>query len=239
MDRPPRLILVTLVVVAVVSASCGGEDLPTVETPQTGETPPMEPVRSGAPSANAGQMPAELEATDQPLRPGTYTRSGFEPALTIELDEGWRAIQLFDGFFDVQRDETIGTPDVIAVQFARPTGVFGADGITEPADAAEAAELLAANLAFGTVESSASRIGGMAGHQVTVENAGTAHAQVLVVPPGPLGIDPGRRLWVAFFDTHDGLLAIMVGGSAGEWHAALDAAEPVLESLELWTPTSD
>ena len=36
---------------------------------------------------------------------------------------------------------------------------------------------------------------------------------VMVVPPGPLGIDPGRRLWVAFLDTPDGLLAVMVGGS--------------------------
>jgi hypothetical protein len=135
----------------------------------------------------------------------------------------------------VQRDDTTGTPDVIAVQFARPTGVFGPDGLSEPADAAEAAELLAANGALETVESSASRIGGMSGHQVTVENAGEAHAQVLAVPPGPLGIDPGRRLWVAFFDTDDGLLAIMVGGSVAEWQAALDAAEPVLESVEVWT----
>jgi microcompartment protein CcmL/EutN len=40
---------------------------------------------------------------------------------------------------------------------------------------------------------------------------------------------------VAFFDTDDGLLAIMVGGSVAEWQAALDAAEPVLESVEVWT----
>jgi microcompartment protein CcmL/EutN len=53
------------------------------------------------------------------------------------------------------------------------------------------------------------------------------------VPPGPLGIDPGRRLWVAFLDTPDGLLAVMVGGSVAEWQAALDAAEPVLESVRI------
>jgi hypothetical protein len=59
------------------------------------------------------------------------------------------------------------------------------------------------------------------------------HASVLEVPPGALGIDPGRRLWIAFFDTDAGLLAIMVGGSVAEWQAALEAAEPVLESLEI------
>jgi hypothetical protein len=66
-----------------------------------------------------------------------------------------------------------------------------------------------------------------------VENAGEAHARVLEVPPGPLGIDPGRRLWVAFFDTDDGLLAIMIGGSFAEWQSALAAAEPVLESIRI------
>ena len=55
----------------------------------------------------------------------------------------------------------------------------------------------------------------------------------MVVPPGPLGIDPGRRLWVAFLDTPDGLMAVMVGGSAAEWHEAMDVAEPVLESIQI------
>ena len=51
-------------------------------------------------------------------------------------------------------------------------------------------------------------------------------------PPGALRIDPGR-LWMAFFDTPDGLLAIMVGGSVATWDEALGAAEPVLESVRI------
>ena len=53
------------------------------------------------------------------------------------------------------------------------------------------------------------------------------------VPPGALGIDPGRRLWIAFFDTDEGLLAIMVGGSVAKWDDALGAAEPVLETVRI------
>ena len=53
------------------------------------------------------------------------------------------------------------------------------------------------------------------------------------VPPGALGIDPRRRLWIAFFDAHDGLLAIMVGGSVARWDEALAVAEPVLESVRI------
>ena len=50
---------------------------------------------------------------------------------------------------------------------------------------------------------------------------------------GELGIDPGRRLWVGFYDTEAGLLAVMIGGSMERWDDALDAAEPVLESVRI------
>ena len=92
-------------------------------------------------------------------------------------------------------------------------------------------EIVAGNDALEVVETSASSIGGLDGSQITVENSGAAHASVLQVPPGPLGIDPGRRLWIAFFDTDAGVLAIMVGGSTERWDDALSAAEPVLESV--------
>jgi hypothetical protein len=172
---------------------------------------------------------ADLIDTGQPLEAGRYTRTGFEPRIELELDGSWQAVQLFDGFFDVQQD--VGTPDVIAVQFARPSRIDGADGAVEPADAADAVELVSANPDLTVVESSESRIGGLSGHQVTVGNEGTAHARILLVPPGPLGIDPGRRLWMAFFDTDAGLLAVMVGGSTARWDETLAAAEPVLESV--------
>jgi hypothetical protein len=187
------------------------------------------PSPSAAASASAEVDVADLIDTGQALEAGRYTRSGFEPRIELELDGTWQAVQLFDGFFDVQQD--VGSPDVIAVQFAKPTGVDGADGADEPADAAEAVELVRANPDLVVIESSDSRIGGLSGHQVTVANESTAHARILLVPPGPLGIDPGRRLWIAFFDTDSGLLAIIVGGSTERWDETLAAAEPVLESV--------
>jgi hypothetical protein len=110
------------------------------------------------------------------------------------------------------------------VQFARPTDL---------ADAAAAAAAMETADGLTVVETSESRMDGLVGRQVTVENTGDAHATVLDVPPGPLGIDPGRRLWIAFFDTDAGLLAIMVGGSIERWDEALLAAEPVLESVTI------
>lgn len=82
------------------------------------------------------QLITELVDTGQPLEAGQYTRTGFEPRIELELDGSWQAVQLFDGFFDVQQD--VGSPDVIAVQFAKPARIDGADGAAEPADGLEA-----------------------------------------------------------------------------------------------------
>ena len=173
----------------------------------------------------------ELAATGEPLQAGRYTRAGFTPQITLELDGSWEAVQLLEGFFDVQQD--VGSPDAIAVQSARVLGVFGADDAVEPTSAEDAIEILRVNPHLEVVETSTSRMGGLDGSQVTVENVGPTHSHVLHVGPGGLGIDPGRRLWIAFFDTPEGLLAIMVGGSIERWDEALAAAEPVLESVRI------
>ena len=222
---PPRLQHIAVVALAVLATVSGCS----VTDPSAGEEiPTMSPSASTTP----GPEVAELTATGEPLAAGRYTRAGFVPTITLDLDRSWQAVQLAGGFFDVQQE--VGSPDVIAVQFARPIGIFGAGSSNEPAPSAdEAVEVLGANPGLSVIESSESRIGGLTGSQVTVENAGDAHAHVMQVPPGALGIDPGRRLWIAFFDTPDGLLAIMIGGSVASWDDALAAAEPVLESVRI------
>ena len=134
------------------------------------------------------------------------------------------------GFFDVQQQK--GTPDVIAVQFGQVDAIVGADGAAvEPASLEDAIGAIKQNPGIQTDAESESRLGGQTGVVIEVENTGAAHAPILDVPPGRLGIDPGRRLWIAMFDTTDGLLAVMVGGSITDWDHALTVAEPVLESI--------
>ena len=225
-----RIPAVAGVVLMLVNAGCA-ENGPS-EAPVDPTTPSSSPLaQSLAASGSAAAGASELEESATPLPPGRYTHAGFAPSITIGLGEGWRAVQLFDGFFDVQQQ--VGSPHVIAVQFANVEGVHDADG-TEPIDDPGAAvEALRSSPGLTVVESSQSSIGGLTGEQVTVENSGSEHASVMDVPPGPLGIDPGRRLWIAFFDTDAGLLAIMVGGSVERWDEALATAEPVLESVEI------
>jgi hypothetical protein len=187
---------------------------------------------SASPSPSAPET-MELTITAGPLPPGTYARSAFEPPITLELDEGWRAVQQLNGFFDVQRE--VGTPDVIAVQFARPERIWSAS-ITEAVavtTAQEAADALAANDRLAINDTSESQLGGLTGTVVDVENGGDGHEHIMELAAGELGIDPGRRLWVGFYDTDAGLLAVMIGGSVARWDDALAAAEPVLESVRI------
>ncbi len=202
-----------------------------------------------APSAAPGSPPPESAATTQPSRPGVselppaatvlaagrYTRSGFEPRITFEVDRAeWQTGQLLEGFFDIQRGA--GTPDVVAIQFSRPDGAYGAGGSVAPvASVAQAVAAIEANPGLQVLGTNESRMSGLTGVVVEVENptSSGAHVEILRLPPGPLGIDPGRRLWMASFDTPDGLLSILVGGSVATWDAALLAAEPVLETITI------
>lgn len=199
---------------------------------------PSEAQPSLTASASAeGSVPdvTELERTGEALAPGRYTRAAFAPRITFAIAAGgWYAEQLHLGFFDVQQD--VGSPHVIAVQFAKPSEIFGERGTSVVAhDAEGAAAAVRGNPGLTVIGDSAALMDGHAGIVVEVEHAGASATNVgiMAVPPGPLSIAPERRLWIAFFDTDDGLLAVMVGGSVERWDEALAAAEPILETVTI------
>src|SRR5687768_11911294 len=125
MRRVPALVVVAATVVLAACGSNTPSEQP-VDPNQSSSTAPAESVTPSA-AASAGVTP--LEASSTPLPPGRYTREGFAPPITLELDEGWRPVQLFDGFFDVQQD--VGSPHVIAIQFANVRGVRGSNEWSE------------------------------------------------------------------------------------------------------------
>ena len=188
-----------------------------------------------APSA-AGAL-RELTASPVPLPPGTYTRAAFRPAVTLELNAGWTSVNRFDDFFDVEQD--VGSPDVIAVQVARPRGMIGGSGFQSVGIPREVREVLSQNPGLTLGASSDSRIGGLEGQVFEVENRSGQHVGVMQLGPGTLGIDPGRKLRIACLTTPDGLVAVMVGGSLAKWEEALAAAEPILESIRFPGRASD
>lgn len=199
-------------------------------TEQPSSTVAVSPASSEASSASATATGSAQPLTAGDVPPGVYTRTGFEPRVTFAVEEGWTVGTLATGFFDIQQQA--GTPDVIAVQFGKVEGVVGAGGsLVEAPDARGAVDTIKANPGLEVVGESESLLGGKAGVVIEVQNTTGSHTQILQVPPGRLGIDPGRQLWIALFDTSDGVLAVMVGGSIDDWDHALGVAEPVLESI--------
>jgi len=196
---------------------------------------PSEPAGESPESSAAPIDAAALERTGDVIPPGRYTRVDFVPRITFEVTDGaWYAEQLYTGFFDVQQD--VGSPDVIAVQFAKPSEIYSEHGTSVRVESAEGAAAAArGNPGLTVIGDSAGLMDGRDGFVVEVEHAGasTSNVGVMAVPPGPLSIAPDRRLWIAFFDTDDGVLAVMVGGSVARWDEALAAAEPILETVTI------
>lgn len=220
-----KLRALVLAAILVTAAACGT----TTPSPTTAPTA-TQTVASAAP-ASASAAAGPLEIRRGTLEPGTYTHSGFQPRITFDVDEGWQGVQNASGFFDVQQDPD--TPDVIAVQFGNVTGVFGEERAFEIGSAAEAVPIVRENPGLNVLGESPSQMSGLDGFTVEVENAADGDVPVLRVPAGPLAISPERRLWVSFFDTPNGVLAVMVGGSVVRWEDSLAIAEPVLESVRI------
>ena len=178
-------------------------------------------------------MVRELVVSDEQLAFGSYTRSDFIPRVAFEVSGGeWYAVQAAAGFFDIQQD--VGSPHVIALQFGNVEAAYGDDDErVEAASAAEAVTVVASNAQLTVLGQDGSRMGGLEGTVVVVGNTSQTSARILDVPAGALAIDPGRRLWLALLDVEDGILAIMVGGSAERWGEALLAAEPILETVTI------
>jgi hypothetical protein len=216
-----------LPILVVIVAACGPASSPSSSGSPAAASSPAG--ASSTPEESAGPV-RDLRAGSDALPAGTYTKSGFRPPITFAIEDGWVTGTVTDGFFDVQQEK--GMPDVIAVQFAHVDGV--ASAAASPMSATTAAAAVRAihqNPALVVVDESASKMSGLEGLNVIVENQGAAAAPVMEVSAGTLSIDPGRKLWISLFDTADGLLAVMVGGSVAGWERALTIAEPVLESV--------
>lgn len=218
----------TLAVLSIVVLSACAAPAP---VPPSISTSAPDPMTAGpatpATSVRTPTVRPLTVSTARPLETGRYMREGFAPALSLELAGPWYAVQALPGFFDVQRDP--GTLDVIAVQFARPS-----DATT----VAAAVEGLQARDDLIVGEPEPVTMGGLPGTRVLLETTdpdieAERFVQVLRVPAGPLSIASGRRLQVDFFDTADGLIAVLLGGSVREWQRTQEAADPVLRSIRL------
>ena len=229
MLRIPARWFVILIASLVCLAGCQ-EAVATTPPPAT---PTPEPVVTPALPAPTSPAAERFSASDESLPAGRYTRSGFVPRLTFEVDEGWFAVNAAPGFWRIQQVLDEPEPVTCMVMFARPDGVYRAPGqLMAPTSAQAAADAISANDQIEVLETSESRMSGLSGHVLELGTA-AADVQVLHVPVGELTISRDERVWLALFDTPEGLVAILVQGPAASWDAVLRAAEPVLESVTI------
>jgi hypothetical protein len=164
-------------------------------------------------------------SAERPVEPGRYRREGFEPAFTFDVPDGWFAVQDVPGFFDLERE--VGTLDVTAVQFARPSDLTSA---------AAAAEVIRARSGLMVAGPTAIEVGELEGVRLVVDAADPdIDAQVFVpvfeIALGPISIASGRRLEIRLVDTEAGLLAALLGGSVRRWDLARAEGTRVLDSI--------
>jgi hypothetical protein len=190
--------------------------------------PPVTSPGTRPPVAAGTPMTVALGAPGERLAGGRYTRADFQPGVSFEVGAGWTAQQVAEGFFDVQQE--VGSPHVIAVQFANVDGQATSRGVVAA---------LGGNPRLRMDEPQTVRVGGRTATRLVVETIDPVDTdppvfrEVLSVPAGPIGIASGRRLQLTLLDTSRGVLAILVGGSIARWDRTLEVAMPVVESVEI------
>jgi hypothetical protein len=164
-------------------------------------------------------------SAERPVEPGRYRREGFEPAFTIDVPEGWFAVQDVPGFFDLERE--VGTLDVTAVQFARPSDLMSA---------AAAADTIRARTGLVIDGPTAIEVGAVPGIRLVVDAAepdieARVFVPVFEIALGPISIASGRRLEMRLVQSEAGLLAVLLGGSVRRWDSSRSVAAPIMDSI--------
>lgn len=212
--------LIPIAVLASALVGCGSAGGSATTATATPEPSPR-------PSSSAAPLVSDIET---PLAPGRYTHPAFTPATSIEVGEGWFGAHLYADFYDVQVDPD--TPDVVAVQLARPSAIHSSVIGTDPATtAAAAAATLAGNETLEATVPEAVTVDGRAGMRMTVTARLDAETPIMEIEEGTLSILGGRRLELTLVEVDGELLTILLGGSVADWERAIELGHPVVGSV--------
>lgn len=160
------------------------------------------------------------------LPAGRYKTSAFEPRVLLEVPAGWATLHEGAAFFDVNRPllqpEQEGGPiwDV-AILVAR------LDGDEAPGDVIDGLE---ENPSLEVSGEARAALDGAEGISVDVEP--TSESTIVSFPEGSLAAFPGRKLRVYAVDVDGRTIVLVVDGAAETFDEDLEAARPVLDSLE-------
>lgn len=194
-------------------------------TPTASPTPSARPTPTASPTATPeGPLPLRMGT----LVAGQYRTNRFEPTLVFTLPEGWSQ------FFPDEDDEIfMGSADA-ALAISRAAQVV--DPVSHgPVDAPEdLLEWLTQHPAFDAPEAVAIRLGGVDSHYVDLPGP-NGDTKIFSFPGGDFHIPPGvaTRFYVVPLDGSDISFVIVPSENGGTIEAAIEAAHPIVESLEI------
>jgi hypothetical protein len=186
---------------------------------------------TATPAATAAPTPLELFTPTGKLPPGRYVYSGFDQPMTFELDGTWTTTTQSIGYFDLVPDPGPGQLQVGLIDGIET----GSDSMAKPTSAVAAAALRA-YMGDNVVETREATIGGRTGPELILKRPGEPGGvlsvwALLSISLGTIGLSPGQQLSIVFFETPEGLIAIVTRGMLDNWQAAVDRAKPVIDSI--------
>jgi hypothetical protein len=211
-----RSTIAVVAIVAVVLAACGSE--PTRVVPSVSPSAAASGTAVPIPSSAARELPGDTAE----LPAGRYARASSVPGVTFEIDGGWSSGPADDAKIELRHAAGDGGLVVTLARIDHASAVSVADG----ARSTDGITVRA---------TSESRMSGLTGPNVELENPTAADIALLATSTGTIDLGPGQRMWLSLFDTDAGVVAIAVTAAAADWDVALLAAEPFLESVTIGT----
>jgi hypothetical protein len=159
-------------VLALAGCSTGAPSAaPTAGAPATTTKPATQAPPSAAPPTESGPTILEDAGLETPLTPGTYTSRVFEPAVTLELGEGWfRRDDIRDRTFNLRRGSDGGEmlSFISGIDFIQ----CGKGDVIEPQDASTVVDEIVAMDKLHATQPAQIEVGDMLGTMIRLPGTG-------------------------------------------------------------------
>jgi len=219
-------------------AACGtsgvASNAPTSPAGSANGTPPTRTARStpaGTPIASGAVWLRAPGEDRPPLDPGTYWFNGFEPWLAVTVGDGWEVGHFHGDFFDLFRNG-----DFPSIGFGRFPQVKHRDGTTIEATSARAiVDGLKSNPELEVTDVGPASVAGLTGFTIDIR-AKSAQTPLFTSPDGDFKFDPEFIARWRILDVAGGAVEILVAARPGTLDEALEATQPILDSLRVVGP---
>lgn len=181
-----------------------------------------DPSSSATSATAAAPSPLPVGKSDLDLEAGTYTSpEGFEPALEIEVPEGWQSVHRGADAFDFGKPDPTKDAPLVAVVVLRPPEPTAAAAIAAIRERAPSA--MPVDVAIGAASATGLDIVGGKGQVVASADGGIA-----------LDAAPGQRMRVLALDAGGTPYVVVVLVPDGDsWPDALPAAEELYGGISV------